>query len=469
MEKKQSSKLAQDLEPLQARIEELNAKHLPLKQELGRVESELEALVGDRPRYDALQEVCAALDKLAEKDAKDLFWNELPEVVNPEEALPRLCRLPGQYLAAIERTRESRAAIQERIKLCRNELTYLEGQVDDAYQREQKRNDAFVVEREVDSFPMRAAVMPWSKETESERYFRRSVLIALLICFLFGGLVPLVKIPVPDRSTEIIEIPERIAKLVKVPPAVPEVPPAPQVAEEEPEKVEEEKPQEKQPQKEEPPKAEEVARKKVQNTGVLAFQDSFKDLIVDAPKAQLGKKARIANKAPKAAGKSLSRRSLVAMQATGTSGGISASALSRKIDTGEGSGSGKRISGVAFSRVESSVADLVEKGDNKPSGGPSSGRTDEEIQIVFDRYKATLYRIYNKELRKDPTLRGNILLRISIEKDGAVSACSVESTDLASAVLVNKIVARVLKFNFGPKKDGQKTTILYPIDFLPAG
>ena len=37
-----------------------------------------------------------------------------------------------------------------------------------------------------------------------------------------------------------------------------------------------------------------------------------------------------------------------------------------------------------------------------------AGRTDEEIQIVFDRYKAALYRLYNRELRKDPTLRGQI-------------------------------------------------------------
>ena len=100
--------------------------------------------------------------------------------------------------------------------------------------------------------------------------------------------------------------------------------------------------------------------------------------------------------------------------------------------------------------------------------GETPGRTDEEIQIVFDRYKATLYRIYNKELRKNPTLRGNILLRLTIEPDGAVSACKAESTDLGSPELVNMIIARVLKFNFGPKKNSGRVTILYPIDFLPA-
>ena len=99
----------------------------------------------------------------------------------------------------------------------------------------------------------------------------------------------------------------------------------------------------------------------------------------------------------------------------------------------------------------------------------ASGRTDEEIQIVFDRYKASLYRIYNMELRRDPTLRGKMLMRISIEPSGAVSLCRLESTDLASAELVARILERIKKFNFGPKDGVQKVTILYPIDFLPAG
>jgi hypothetical protein len=124
---------------------------------------------------------------------------------------------------------------------------------------------------------------------------------------------------------------------------------------------------------------------------------------------------------------------------------------------------------VGFARVESAVAGLAEEAGRPLSDGPGPGRTDEEIQIVFDRYKATLYRIYNKELRKDPTLRGKMLLRLIIEPGGEVSLCRVESTDLASAELVAQIVDRVERFNFGPKDGVPKTTILYPIDFLPAG
>jgi hypothetical protein len=59
-------------------------------------------------------------------------------------------------------------------------------------------------------------------------------------------------------------------------------------------------------------------------------------------------------------------------------------------------------------------------------------------------------------------------MRISIETNGSVSMCKVESTDLASPELVAKIVERIKRFNFGPKEGVPKMTILYPIDFLPA-
>jgi Ca-activated chloride channel homolog len=92
-------------------------------------------------------------------------------------------------------------------------------------------------------------------------------------------------------------------------------------------------------------------------------------------------------------------------------------------------------------------------------------RTVEEIDRYLDRYKAALYRLYNAELRKDHTLGGKLTLRITIEPGGEVSACTVQSTELDSPELVNQILERVKKFNFGPKEGVSSTTILYPIGF----
>ena len=71
-------------------------------------------------------------------------------------------------------------------------------------------------------------------------------------------------------------------------------------------------------------------------------------------------------------------------------------------------------------------------------------------------------------MRKNPTLRGKMLMLITIEPGGEVSACTVLSTDLASPELVVQIVDRVKKFNFGPKENVSTAIFKYPIDFLPA-
>jgi hypothetical protein len=101
--------------------------------------------------------------------------------------------------------------------------------------------------------------------------------------------------------------------------------------------------------------------------------------------------------------------------------------------------------------------------------GAIAGRSDEEIQIVFDRHKAELYRLYNRELRRDPTLRGQMVLRMRIEPDGSVTLCELRGTDMNAPDLASQVVARVRTFDFGAKEGIGPVTILYPIDFLPAG
>ena len=91
-----------------------------------------------------------------------------------------------------------------------------------------------------------------------------------------------------------------------------------------------------------------------------------------------------------------------------------------------------------------------------------------DIQIVFDRHKSALYRLYNRELRRDPTLKGQIVLRMVIEPDGSVSLCEIQSTDMKAPRLGAQVVSRVKGFDFGAKEGVSPVSILYPIDFLPA-
>ena len=155
-------------------------------------------------------------------------------------------------------------------------------------------------------------------------------------------------------------------------------------------------------------------------------------------------------------------RSLVATQAAG-SVGINLASLSRDAVGGGGQG----IEGVEVGKATSSIGGVAGQGRPR-SGGPGPGRTDEEIQIVFDRHKAALYRLYNRELRRDPTLQGMMVLRITIEPDGSVSLCEVRSSDMDAPKLSAQVAARVKNFDFGAKGKVPAITFLYPIDFLPA-
>lgn len=485
-------------------MEHIRGKLEVLQNELRSVEAELGKFSSDRQQFDALEAVCIALDKLGELKAGELFWTGLNADQGAEKHLNHVRQRIAGFEGKISGFLEKQSALQILVEQKRDELDNLNEQVRDAYEREERRKEEFVIERDVSILPFRKMIMPWTKDVGSERRFRRALLVAFLFCFMLGTIVELVSVPLPDREDVVVEIPKRLAKLVKqeppqpVPQPEPVAPKTEEDAKKPKQKEEAEKPK---PETKPEPEKQEIAkqtaepkakpkqkagggggdpkgtRKKTERVGVLAFKNSFADLLDETPVAKLGTDARLSKESPRVKGQAVAQRSLVAMQAKGgTSGGIGLANFSRNIGSGNGNGlggngigkGGSKGDGAGFENMESGIANIEASG-RPVSDGPGPGRTDEEIQIVFDRYKASLYRIYNRELRKDPTLRGKILVRLSIETDGSVSMCQAESTDLASDKLVAKIIGRIKKFNFGHKEGVSVLTILYPIDFLPAG
>jgi hypothetical protein len=478
--------LSQELEPLNAQIDLLQGAVVELESKLRVVEAELDTFAIDQQHFDLVQEACSALEKLQELGAGELFWAGLPEGTDSSGHSERLRSRIAAFEEGTRGIQQQRESLRKKVDQHLDTLDELLDEVQQAYAREERRQEEFVIERELVRSPFRPMVMPWAMEVESERRFRKALLVSMFWSLVLGIVIPLVMVPIPDRYETMIEIPERLAMLVKPPP--PPIPVPEKVQERE--KIDPEQKKKATPDKTTKPKkipakkqpatkpaggGTKGARKKATNTGVLAFKSSFADLMDEVPVAKLGAEARLKKNDSRIPGHSRAQRSLVAMQAKGgSSGGIRNYDVSRNLGNGgQGGGSGYgnagEIGGVGTAIVESAMAGIAEEAGRPLSDGFGSGRTDEEIQIVFDRYKATLYRIYNKELRKDPTLRGKLLLRLTIEPGGEVSLCEVESTDLASPDLVTKIVARVKRFNFGPKDEVPPITILYPIDFLPAG
>jgi hypothetical protein len=439
-----------------------------LMADLHAVDNELVVLKEKQDRYDKIENICASLEELEDDDVAHLFWGD----DNDEEAKARLSHARwqiGQYHEEIVEVETRREKIQEEIKQQDKQLDYLHYDLQDIIEREEAANDEWVLERDETASNARVQVMPWARGYEEDRRFRVSLGSSVAAALAFILLIGMIVIPL-ELIEEEAELPERMARLVeqrKLPPPPP--PPAPEqeateeeIPEPEPELVEE-VPEEPVPANEQPQVAqEEPVVDKVQTAGILAFREKFASRSQLQETAQLGSQARLNNAG---ADPGLPERKMVTTTAPGTSGGINLAEISR--DFGGGGG---QIDGVAVSRVASSIGSGDANGSDRPlAAGAIAGRTDEEIQIVFDRYKAALYRLYNRELRRDPTLRGQLVLRLTIEPDGSVSFCELHSSSMDAPTLVDQVVSRVKTFDFGAKEDISAVTIIYPIDFLPAG
>ena len=484
--------------PLNAQIEQARGRLAELEVEMRAAEAELETFSTNRLRFDALREACNVLERLDALQAGPLFWGEFPQVKDPAAHLARMQDSIACFDQEIGAVLERQARLKAQINEALNDLDYLFDEVHNVHARDERREEEFVVDREL-LVPEHELVMPWSHDGEVERRYRRAMSTALLLSLLLSIVVRLVVLPEPVRPV-IAEVPERLAMMVRKEHKKPE-PVKPKEAKKDEKK--EAKPEEKKGEQiaekkekkqavaqekaaQERPKAAPVeqtaAPRKSRNTGVLAFKESFRDLIDETPVPKLGAEARLSS-SNRASGQASASRSLVTAPGgggggagyaavsrnvgNGGSGGIGTAAVSRSVGGGGRDRLGRGDAGLA--QVKSGIPGSGGAKDGRPlSSGARPARTDEEIQILFDRYKSALYRIYNTELRKDPTLRGKMVLRLAIEPSGVVSACGVESTNMDAAAFCDQIVDRVRKFNFGPKDGVPKTTILYPIDFLPA-
>lgn len=424
------------------------------------LDEELNTHANQRLQYQLLGTICTSLDKLEEMGASGLFWGKESAGYSPEKQLQRVRAEVAEFEQKIGAIEKIRAGVQGDIEKESIALHLLKDELAELEEEAARVAHEFAIVREGVVLPYRPLVMPWSKQGEDERRYRRIMAIVFFFVIVSGVVVALLR-EGPKKKEEDV-IPENLAELV---------------VKKKPEPKPVEKPQEKpqETQTETPPPAGEKpttaqvqqARASANSKGVLAMQGQFSDLMGDGTEsAKMGANAHVSNNGNVAAGDA-PQRSVIGSQAAGGSGGINTASLSKGgVGTG---GGGKSITGggVKIARVESATGTGM--ADDRPlSKGAGPSRTDEEIQIVFDRYKAALYRIYNRELRNDPTLRGKMVLRITIDPDGHVSACSVKSTDLPSPALSKDIVERVLGFNFGPKTGVPAVTILYPIDFLPA-
>lgn len=471
--------MSMEEQELREQIGEAQQKLAGLEVDLRAVDDELESMATQREQYELLERACGSLEELDRLGAAELFWGTAGEVQRAAAHVEQVRQRVDVFSSRIAGIEQRRQDVLNRIQAENDGLDELGEDLYDFLEEEESRKSEWAIEREETPLPYREQIMPWVRGLEEDRRYRVSFAGSVATALLLGLIFQMIELPIPERS-DLIEVPERVAKLIrelpKPTPPVPVAEPKPEEPEAQPQpepepepKLVQEKPPEPVPVVADEPAPQqqaqqENAREQAQTKGILAFRDSFANRAQSKPSAQLGSQARLGNAGDSAVG--LPERSMVTTTAPGSSGGINLASISRNVGGGGGGG----IAGVQVSQVASSIGSGGGGNGDRPlaGGGQGAGRTDEEIQIIFDRHKAALYRLYNRELRNDPTLRGQLVVRLTIEPDGSVSLCRLVSSDMNAPVLAEQVIDRIRGFDFGAKEGIVSVTIVYPIDFLPA-
>jgi outer membrane biosynthesis protein TonB len=407
-----------------------------------------------------LRDACDALKELSRLGGAGLFWDDSAMAATSDARIHRARDRIEVFQQRIDAIEDRRRALLVELTQQQDRVSLLEDDLFDAQEEAEQLKHEWIIEREIDAIRSRAPMMPWTRGGEDDRRFRKSVATALMIMLVFALILPMIPLPFPTEQKA--EVPERVVTLIPEKHVVPPPPPPEQVKP--PERVVQQKPVEKplQQRSAKPDKQPQPEDVEGPEQGILAFREKLAAFKEAPVVARLGSQAHI-NKVDDSV--SPAERSMLTTNAPGSSGGIKLASLSRDFGR-NGGGERNAIQGGALTRASSHINSIAPAA-HPLSGGPGLARTDEEIQIVFDRYKSSLYRLYNRELRKDPTLQGKIILRLTIEPDGTVSFCQLQSTDMNAPELSAQVVDRVKTFDFGAK-EVPAITIIYPIDFLPA-
>ncbi|NKB99212.1 MAG: AgmX/PglI C-terminal domain-containing protein [Pseudomonadales bacterium] len=302
--------------------------------------------------------------------------------------------------------------------------------------------------------------LPWENATNDRIIFKKWLSGSLAFVLAVGLVMPWLVLPEIERA-ELEELPPQLARIVleKPEPKIPPPPkkleePKPKEPEKEKEKKEEPKPKEELVAKAEPKVAN--AKEKAAVSGLLQFKDAFADMREAVDVSALQDTAAIQRGAGSAA--TIDRSILTSKHST-RSAGVNVAALSR--ETG----------GVALAGRETTKVDAPENvagtgGVRKPREVDSRDRSIEEIRRVFDSNKGSIFAIYNRTLRSNPALQGEVVLELVIDPNGQVVECKVVASEIDDQMMIDKIVNRVRLFNFGTR-EVRRTKIRYPVHFLP--
>lgn len=298
--------------------------------------------------------------------------------------------------------------------------------------------------------------LPWV-EYQEDRSFRRFAIILLLLFLGAGFVLDSIELPEVEQKA-LVDISPRLAKLIL---EKQKIKPPPKI--EKPKEVKKKKPEKKKeiPKKKEKKKVKKKdAREVAKQSGLIALSDELEDLresfdlddVLKLPQKTTGKKEI----------KIASASDLLTSTAQQTSGGIKTDTLNRTLKTSELT---QRQTTKVESKIETNATKLAKASTTQKSS--AKRRSADEIERVFQQNKGGIFNLYNRALRKNPSLAGQVLVELTIAPNGSVTSVNILSSELGDEKLERKLVLKIKKFKF-TKANVAEITVTYPIDFLPS-
>lgn len=310
--------------------------------------------------------------------------------------------------------------------------------------------------------------LPWSPQ-DGERFFKK-ILIAFLLALLVVAIpVSIVNLPELTRADK-EKLPPQLARVVLeqkeiLPPVVEKPKAEPKVVDKPKEQAlpEKAKPvlptaeQTTKPQVNQVDSAETIrARNVAKQSGLLAVANEMNEL-TDTRDIDANIRTKVnANKGDtKAAGYDAA---LIAS--------ASPTATTNKVDEGKLIGELNKAELQERNAAAQATA-ATERFENEKSTSTQGGaRTSDDVALVFNKNKTSLYSLYDRERRKNVGLKGRIVFQLTIAPNGKVTDVKIISSELNNPALEARIISRIKMFLFSPSTGGP-ITINYPVEFLP--
>jgi protein TonB len=313
--------------------------------------------------------------------------------------------------------------------------------------------------------------LDWQPDAANTKGFYRILGIVLFSALVLAIAITFIKVP-PENKRQRAEVPDRVADFIArkekpKPPPAPEKklpPPPPKPVETPPveknevvQEITKQRDQERKPLTE----SEIRARKVAEKSGLLALANELNDLI-DTKDVSAGLSKNLSTN-----GNDVGDANVIAGHSTDSISAATAQS-GGKVDAQSYAASVTKTE-IDARNVGKDFTDHKEKAVAKAAAAKtqSGGSAEENVTIVFDKNKGTLYSLYERERRNTQGLQGKIILQLTISPAGDVVDVKIISSELNSPELESRILSRVktFKFNINSTKD---ITVTYPIEFLPS-